>query len=46
VKGEIAKAGIAEDRLSAKGFGQQSPIADNNTEEGKAQNRRVELIKK
>ncbi|HFK5529251.1 TPA: OmpA family protein [Elizabethkingia anophelis] len=46
VKGEITKAGIAEDRLSAKGFGQQSPIADNNTEEGKAQNRRVELVKK
>jgi outer membrane protein OmpA-like peptidoglycan-associated protein len=42
VKGEIAKAGIAEDRLSAKGFGQQSPIADN-TEEGKAQNRRWNL---
>ncbi|HFK5545477.1 TPA: OmpA family protein [Elizabethkingia anophelis] len=46
VKGEITKAGIADDRLSAKGFGQQSPIADNNTEEGKAQNRRVELVKK
>ncbi|CAM3454162.1 OmpA family protein [Elizabethkingia occulta] len=46
VKGEIVKAGITEDRLLAKGFGQQSPIADNNTEEGKAQNRRVELIRK
>ncbi|KKO89134.1 flagellar motor protein MotB [Sphingobacterium sp. Ag1] len=46
VKDEIVKAGIAVDRLSAKGFGQQNPIADNTTEEGKAQNRRVELIKK
>lgn len=46
VKDEIVKAGIKEDRLSAKGFGQQNPIADNSTEEGKAQNRRVELIKK
>jgi len=46
VKDEIVKAGITPDRLSAKGFGQQNPIADNSTEEGKAENRRVELIKK
>lgn len=46
VKNELVKAGIAIDRLSSEGFGQNNPIADNNTEEGKAQNRRVELIKK
>ncbi|MFT4024369.1 MAG: OmpA family protein [Flavihumibacter sp.] len=45
VKNEISKAGIAGDRLTAKGFGQSDPIADNNTEEGRMQNRRVELVK-
>lgn len=45
VRDEIVKAGIAADRLSANGFGQSTPIADNSTEEGKAQNRRVELIR-
>ena len=35
--------GIARDRLAAKGFGKSQPIADNNTDEGREQNRRVEL---
>jgi outer membrane protein OmpA-like peptidoglycan-associated protein len=41
----VAKAGIAKDRLAAKGLGQTVPIADNRTDEGKAKNRRVELVK-
>jgi OOP family OmpA-OmpF porin len=45
VKNEIVKSGIAADRLTSKGFGQESPIASNDTEDGKAQNRRVELVK-
>ena len=35
--------GIALTRLIAKGFGSSQPIASNNTEEGRAQNRRTEL---
>jgi outer membrane protein OmpA-like peptidoglycan-associated protein len=42
----IVTQGISADRLSPIGFGQDKPVADNNTEEGRAQNRRVELVKK
>ena len=45
VKDELIKSGIEVSRLTTEGFGQNSPIADNNSEEGKFQNRRVELIK-
>ncbi|HEX7666303.1 MAG TPA: OmpA family protein, partial [Polyangiaceae bacterium] len=39
----LVKAGIDKSRLYAVGFGQEKPIADNSTAEGKAQNRRVEF---
>jgi OmpA-OmpF porin, OOP family len=42
----IVAQGISADRLSPEGYGQDKPIGDNNTEEGKAKNRRVELVKK
>jgi OOP family OmpA-OmpF porin len=42
----IVGQGVDAKRLSAVGYGQDKPIADNNTEEGRAKNRRVELVKK
>jgi outer membrane protein OmpA-like peptidoglycan-associated protein len=40
-----SKYGIASDRLSAYGDGPYSPLASNDTEQGRAMNRRVELVK-
>ena len=37
--------GVNHENLSAMGYGQEQPIADNDTAEGKAENRRVELIR-
>jgi len=41
----VSKHKIAADRLKAHGVGPLSPVASNDSEEGKARNRRVELVK-
>jgi outer membrane protein OmpA-like peptidoglycan-associated protein len=43
VTGYLAQHGVAPQRLSATGMGPSQPIADNNTEAGRAANRRVEI---
>ena len=43
VKGELTKLGIADSRLESEGYGQEHPVASNETEEGRAQNRRISI---
>ena len=38
--------GIEQARLTADGFGQERPVADNRSAEGRGKNRRVELVRK
>jgi len=44
VKDYLVKQGIAADRITASGMGEDKAMADNDTAEGRAQNRRVEVI--
>ena len=43
VRDYLITGGISEARLTARGYGESEPVADNVTTEGKAENRRVEL---
>lgn len=43
VLGHLKKAGIADDRLTAVGFGAALPLENNATEAGRARNRRIEF---
>jgi outer membrane protein OmpA-like peptidoglycan-associated protein len=44
VRGYLISRGVPEGQITAKGLGEAEPIADNKTAEGRAENRRVELI--
>jgi outer membrane protein OmpA-like peptidoglycan-associated protein len=44
VKAFLVKNGIAASRVKTKAFGKADPVASNATAEGRAQNRRVELV--
>ena len=41
---QLVKDGVSADRLAGVGVGPLNPIASNDTEEGRAQNRRVEFV--
>lgn len=43
VLNELVKLGVEKNRLSAEGYGQEHPVADNSTEEGRARNRRIDV---
>ena len=46
VMAAVVKGGVAATRLGAVGWGQEKPVSDNRTDEGRAKNRRVEIVKK
>lgn len=45
VKAQLVAMGISADRLTAKGYGDSKPMASNDTQDGKANNRRVEFVR-
>lgn len=44
LKTALIRKGIAQNRIETRGFGQDVPIASNDTETGRAQNRRVQVL--
>jgi outer membrane protein OmpA-like peptidoglycan-associated protein len=44
VRDYLVSQSVADDNVSARGFGKSDPVADNSTDKGRAQNRRVELV--
>ena len=45
VRNYLVSKGVSADRLIARGYGESRPVASNATREGRAQNRRVELVR-
>ena len=44
VRDQLVSRGVAADRIKAVGVGPDRPVADNKSAEGRANNRRVEII--
>jgi outer membrane protein OmpA-like peptidoglycan-associated protein len=44
VRDALIAAGVAAARISSVGLGEDQPVASNDTEEGRARNRRVDVI--
>jgi outer membrane protein OmpA-like peptidoglycan-associated protein len=44
VMAALVNLGVAPDRLDAKGYGEEHPVADNATEDGRAKNRRISML--
>jgi outer membrane protein OmpA-like peptidoglycan-associated protein len=44
VRDYLVAQSVADSNVTAKGFGKSDPVADNSTDGGRAQNRRVELV--
>jgi OOP family OmpA-OmpF porin len=40
----LVKAGLPAERFTAMGYGSTQPVATNDTDEGKAQNRRIDFV--
>jgi outer membrane protein OmpA-like peptidoglycan-associated protein len=43
VMADLVKLGVDAGRIKAEGYGQEHPVADNSTEEGRAKNRRIDI---
>jgi outer membrane protein OmpA-like peptidoglycan-associated protein len=43
VMNELVKLGVASSRVKAEGYGEQFPVASNDTEAGRQQNRRIDI---
>jgi hypothetical protein len=43
VRAKLAELGVAADSMTAKGYGDTKPVADNGSDEGRAKNRRIEF---
>ena len=43
-KAELVALGVAPSRLAAEGYGEQFPVASNDTEEGRQRNRRTDIV--
>jgi len=44
VRDYLVSRGVAADRITSTGKGETSPVADNKSAEGRANNRRVEIV--